>query len=110
MYAVKKILSTPHQLTIKALSDKIGYSQKHFIHQFSSHVGLTPKGFLKVMRFQKGIKEIEIQREADWSRIAHESGFYDQSHFINEFKLFSGCTPSEYLRLKTENLNYLAVG
>jgi AraC-like DNA-binding protein len=110
MFAVKQILSSPHQLTIKALSDKIGYSQKHFIHQFSSHVGLTPKGFLKVMRFQKAIQEIEIQKEADWNRVAHESGFYDQSHFINEFKLFSGCTPTEYLRMKSENLNYLAVG
>ena len=62
------------------------------------------------MRFQKAILEIENDDFIRWSKIARESGFYDQAHFINEFKSFSGFTPNEYMKRKTDTLNYIPVG
>jgi len=62
------------------------------------------------MRFQKAILEIESRDSVHWSSIALESGFYDQAHFINDFKTFSGFTPNEYLKKKSELLNYIPVG
>jgi methylphosphotriester-DNA--protein-cysteine methyltransferase len=61
-YAVNRIINEPHQTTIHQLTLKVGYSQKHLIKIFKEHVGLTPKGFLKVMRFQKAISEIEKEQ------------------------------------------------
>lgn len=108
-YAITQIIKSPNQLCLEKLSEEIGYSQKHFIHLFKSQVGLTPKQYMKVLRFQKAILEIESDTSSDWSFIARKSGFYDQSHFIHDFKEFSGFTPNEYLNKKTDALNYIPV-
>jgi len=109
-YAVAEILKTPQFVTIGEISRKVGYSQKHLIQMFKSHVGLTPKAFLKVIRFQKAVIEIERHEAPDWSTVANDSGYYDQAHFINDFKHFSGFTPHQYLSMRSEYLNYVAVG
>ena len=77
---------------------------------FKNKVGITPKAYLKIARFQKAINEIEQQRAVNWSTISQDCGFYDQSHFINDFRLFSGFTPEQYLRRKADMLNYVPVG
>ena len=69
----------------------------------------TPKEFLKVIRFQSAVRQIEQQDQVDWSAIAYDCGFYDQSHFIADFKKFSGYTPSQYLKIKGSLLNYIPV-
>ncbi len=109
-YAVHEILKAPQAVTIGDISRKVGYSQKHLINMFKSHVGLTPKAFLKVIRFQKAIGEIELRKTPDWVTVAHESGYYDQAHFNNDFRQFSGFTPQQYLVQRSEYLNYIAVG
>lgn len=108
-YAITQIIKFPNQLCLEKLSDEIGYSQKHFIHLFKSQVGLTPKQYMNVLRFQKSIAEIESTSIYDWTFIAQQSGFYDQSHFIHSFKEFSGFTPNEYVSKKTDSLNYVPV-
>lgn len=109
-FAVNKIIEAPNQMSIEQISNKVGYSQKHLIKLFKDNVGVTPKGFLKIIRFQKAINEIAVTKKADWASIALESGYYDQAHFINDFKSFSGFTPKEYLLKQYEHLNYIPVG
>jgi AraC-like DNA-binding protein len=109
-YAVSSIIHKPDQTSIERLSEKIGYSQKHFIKIFKEHVGLAPKSFLKIIRFQKAIREIEKKRTADWIIVALESGYYDQAHFIHDFRNFSGFTPSQYLKKYGDFTNYIPVG
>lgn len=109
-FAVTKIINNPGILSLEMLSDKIGYSHKHFIHLFKKHVGVTPKSYMKILRFQKAVLEIEKVPYVNWNCIALESGYYDQAHFINDFRLFSGFTPSEYLNKKSDSLNYVPVG
>ncbi|MBK9098913.1 MAG: helix-turn-helix transcriptional regulator [bacterium] len=109
-FAVNRILNSPDQKTIKNICDNIGYSQKHFIKIFKEKVGLTPKSFLKVIRFQKAVLEIESRKNINWQDIAFESGYYDQAHFIHDFKNFSGFTPNDYLLNKNDQLNYVPIG
>jgi AraC-like DNA-binding protein len=108
-YAVSRIASQPNRLGLQQLSDQIGYSQKHFISLFKEQVGVVPKQYLKIMRFQKAILEIEKDTSMDWSQIARQNGFYDQAHFIHEFRAFSGFTPGEYVKRKSDVLNYIPV-
>lgn len=108
-YAVSTIVNKPDAVGIRDFSSVIGYSQKHFIDLFKRHVGVPPKQYLKIMRFQKAILEIERGRFMDWNQIARESGFYDQAHFIHDFRSFSGFTPVEYMNRKTDMLNYVPV-
>ena len=108
-YAVSNIANQPNILDLQKLTRQIGYSQKHFIDLFKKQVGVSPKQYLKIMRFQRAIQEIENNKSIQWSNIAAESGFYDQAHFIGDFKIFSGFTPGEYMKRKTESLNYIPV-
>jgi AraC-like DNA-binding protein len=72
-------------------------------------VGVSPKQYLKIMRFQKAISAIENNVSIQWSQIALESGYFDQAHFIHDFKHFSGFTPNEYIKRKSSTLNYIPV-
>jgi AraC-like DNA-binding protein len=108
-FAISKILACPNQVSIKEISQNVGFSHKHVCKIFKENVGVTPKAFLKIIRFQKAIQQIEEQRIMDWSAIAYDCGFYDQSHFIADFKVFSGFTPTEYIKQKGETLNYIPI-
>jgi AraC-like DNA-binding protein len=109
-HAIAHINRQPHILSFLQLSEHIGYSQKHFIDLFRKQVGVAPKQYLKIMRFQKAILEAETSHSINWSQLALDSGFYDQAHFIHDFKEFSGFTPNEYLQRKNAELNYVPVG
>lgn len=108
-YALSSIIHKPTLRRLRRLSEEIGYSQKHFIELFREQVGVSPKQYLRIMRFQKAISAIETNSSLQWSQAALESGYYDQSHFIHDFKHFSGFTPKEYMKRKTSTLNYIPV-
>ncbi len=109
-FVLRSIIHQPSMIRFQNLVDQIGYSQKHFIGMFKSQVGVTPKQYLRITRFQKAIQEMETNASSfDWSRLALQSGFYDQAHFINDFRDFSGFTPGEYMKRKTDSLNYVPV-
>ena len=108
-YALASIVRNPGSRRLHQLSDQIGYSQKHFIDLFRQQVGVSPKQFLRIMRFQKAIYAIETSQHIRWSQVSRDSGYYDQAHFIHDFKFFSGFTPNEYMKRKSSLLNYIPV-
>ncbi|MGB7208737.1 MAG: AraC family transcriptional regulator [Pyrinomonadaceae bacterium] len=109
-YAIGEMTNHPDAISIARMNQKIGYSQKHFTDMFRRNVGVTPKAYLKIMRFQKAVKTIDAASAIEWNLIAQDCGFYDQSHFINDFKHFSGFTPDEYAKIHTNYQNYVPVG
>ncbi|WP_421890576.1 helix-turn-helix domain-containing protein [Marinoscillum sp.] len=108
-FAFDQLVHSPSSTSIKLLADQTGYSHKHFIALFRKHAGMSPKEFLKVMRFQRVLQEIENQGRIDWARLALDCGYYDQAHFIKEFRNFSGFSPEQYLTQKGEYVNYIPV-
>jgi AraC-like DNA-binding protein len=110
-YSINRIVSAPSSLTIGSIAGKTGYSTKHFIRIFTDNVGVTPKLFLRIIRFQKAISEIETKGNIPWAALAYECGYYDQAHFISDFRRFSGFTPLEYMKRRNiSQLNYVPVG
>jgi AraC-like DNA-binding protein len=109
-FAVTQMTHRPDCISIARMNEKIGYSQKHFTEMFRRRVGVTPKAYLKIMRFQKAIRTIDAADNIEWDIMAQECGFYDQAHFINDFKHFSGFTPEQYSRIRTNYQNYVPVG
>ncbi len=109
-FAIGEMTNNPDQVSIGRMNAQIGYSQKHFGEMFRRHIGVTPKSFLKIMRFQKAVRTIDAATEIDWASVATECGFYDQAHFINDFKHFSGFTPEQYSKIHTNYQNYIPVG
>ena len=92
---------------LKQMSDKIGFSQRTFIQRFSEAVGLTPKTFCRMHRFQRVLKLIHDAREVDWTDVSLSCGYFDQAHFIHDFRAFAGINPTTYMLHKTEHLNHV---
>lgn len=95
---------------VSDIMQHIGYSQKHFIQLFKQHVGVSPKKYLQIKRFQGVIQQLENEEGDEWTRIAYDAGYFDQSHFIADFRKYAGLTPGEYVKAKGDFLNYLPVG
>ena len=91
------------------VSGQIGISSRRFIQLFSNEVGLTPKLFCRVRRFQHVLQTLRNGTEFDWAEIAADCGYYDQAHFIHDFKGFSGINPTTYSLQKTEHLNHVPI-
>lgn len=99
-YALAQIARRHGALSIRALSDQMGISQNHLGTQFKRLVGGTPKELARLYRFQHAIRSIDPIQPVDWTRVAHQFHYYDQSHFNKDFVEFTGHNPSEYLRLR----------
>lgn len=101
--AVRRIVDADGNLKVAALAGEIGVTRQQLARQFAAHVGLTPKMFARVMRARAALGRAAAARMAhprnvNWGAIAHELGYYDQPHFIDDFKEITGQTPSEWLR------------
>ena len=92
-YALAEILRRPDQINLGLVSQKIGYSQKHFIAMFRQQVGITPKAYLKIIRFQKAISEIEERREVNWTDISQDCGFYRSGPLHSRLQVLLGLHP-----------------
>ena len=108
-YALQRLNAQPSIDSINDISRAAGVSQKHLINLFKKEVGLTPKQTARIMRFQNVIRTIERQKRFSWTSIAYDCDYYDQSHFIKEFREFSGINPQAYLLQIGDYLNYLPV-
>jgi AraC-like DNA-binding protein len=94
---------------VAVVTDRIGLSSRRFIQVFSQQVGLAPKLFCRVQRFQQVLRIVHSGVEADWAEIAVSCGYFDQAHFIHDFKEFSGINPTAYLAARTEHLNHVPI-
>jgi len=83
--------------SVQYLSDEVGWSRHHLARKFHDYTGLAPKFFSQVIRLKAFIKRFETQKNCDWAQLSLETGYYDQSHMINEFQNITGLTPEKYL-------------
>ncbi|HUN73929.1 MAG TPA: DUF6597 domain-containing transcriptional factor [Steroidobacteraceae bacterium] len=101
-------LSDPREARpVAAVSDAIGLSQRRFLERFRNEVGMTPKLFSRVQRFQAVVGAVHALHEVDWADVATRCGYFDQAHFIHDFRAFSGFTPTAYFALKSEHRNHV---
>jgi len=121
---------SPNHVDLATLPGQFGCSRRHLIAQFHRYLGMTPKAITRVSRFHVAVAAIHrlgrrspspytegkpyLDRQADdtvrsaakttmrWANLALGCGYYDQSHFINEFRSFSGLSPLEFLQQTRE--------
>ena len=96
-WAWRRLDETAGGLEIGALAAQLGWSRKHLIAQFHEQIGLAPKGLARILRFNRAVRLLERADDVRWVEIAYDCGYYDQAHFIKDFRTFAGSTPSEYL-------------
>jgi AraC-like DNA-binding protein len=92
---------------ISEVVDETGLSPRRFIQLFRDEVGLTPKLYRRIHRFQQVLDLVHGSQHVEWSRVALDCGYYDQAHCIHDFREFSGLNPTTYLRMRGEHLNHV---
>ncbi len=80
-----------------AIVKKYSKTQKNLIERYKKYCGLTPKVFHRIFRFNRILQQLQQNRKIVWPQIAYQFGYTDQSHFIKEFKAFSGFNPQDFI-------------
>jgi AraC-like DNA-binding protein len=99
-HVTKQIADRRGSVQIGELTDEIGVSRKHLITLFKRMVGCTPKELARLHRFRRTLLGIDVAGRFDWTSLAHENDYYDQSHFIRDFEAYTGLSPTAYLKLR----------
>lgn len=94
-HTVELIRQAKGNIDINTLADNACLCRKQFERKFSETIGISPKQYLKIIRFQYAIHIKSKTTDKKLTELAYESGYYDQSHFICDFKKFSGLTPKQ---------------
>ncbi len=95
IYSVKSICSEKGNVNIRHIAERACLSQRQFERNFKNLVGFTPKSFARLVRF-KSLAGNYSKGKQTLTEIAYDFGYYDQSHFIQDFKQFSGYNPKTY--------------
>jgi AraC-like DNA-binding protein len=107
--AIQQISVGSTSVRVREVSDSTGYSQKRFIRLFHNQVGLTPKLFGRVQRFQWLLDQINRGANVDWVRVALDAGYFDQSHMIRDFRAFTGVSPVKYQAVEPDRKNHMTL-
>lgn len=102
--AIETFERTLGRATVREVACRVGLSQRQFIQVFATEVGLTPKLFCRVLRFQHARELIQNLPSPNWTHVAVDCGYFDQSHLIRDFKAFSGLRPMDHVRQWTNRL------
>lgn len=99
-FALARFEHCPHRASVRDTARDMDLSQKKFIRLFAQQVGMTPKLYLRVARFQRVVERITHAPQVDWGDVVERHNYFDQSHFIRDFKQFTGFTPTAWLKVR----------
>jgi len=107
VFALASFQAGSKQPSIVEVATQLGLSPKRFISLFKEAVGLTPKVFCRLIRFQEALQRTTQGQPVQWAELALDCGYFDQAHFIHDFQAFAGLTPSAYLTQRGEYHNHV---
>lgn len=102
-YACQLIKSSSGTMRIHELCNQVGMSQTSLEDHFREKIGLSPKLYSRIVRFIKVNHFIQNKASISWDELVYRFGYFDQAHFIKEFKTFFGYSPSK-IHLSSQNL------
>lgn len=98
--AVGKVFYGCNAARLKEVSSDLFISDRQLQRRFGEAVGVGPKTFQRISRLETVLKHLLLNQNRDYLAFALEHGYYDQSHFIKEFKEYVGESPSLFLQDK----------
>jgi AraC-like DNA-binding protein len=108
-YALREFAQAPHIRSVLDVRKETGLSRRRFAQLFREQVGLTPKLFCRLHRFQGVLRQIALGAPVDWADLALAGGYCDQAHLAHEFRDFSGVSPTAYLASERTVVNHLPI-
>ena len=95
--AANRIVVGAGRVEIAALANRAGLSMRQFERRFIQQVGMRPKLFARIARFEAALDTKACSATKSWTDVAHEFGYYDQMHMVHDFGEFTDKTPTETL-------------
>jgi AraC-like DNA-binding protein len=108
-YALNTLDAAPGVTTVAELSRSTGLSPRRLAQLFAQHVGVSPKLYARIQRFQQTVQLLHRGADIPWAELALACGYYDQSHFANDFRAFSGLSPTTYCAAPRPWSNHIAL-
>ncbi len=84
-------------MNVYGFCEKYGINQRKLERLFNLYIGTSPGAFYRLNRFQCILNQIMDRRYVNLTLLAHDNAYYDQTHFIKEFRTFTGCSPTQFL-------------
>lgn len=97
-WAVDRIVASAGQVSVAQLARQTGFTRKHLNLLFQRQIGFGPKALSRVHRFKAALTLLGRADAVPWAELAQHCGYYDQSHLVRDFRLFSGYAPGDFLR------------
>lgn len=88
-------------LSVGQLEQMAGYSTRTLQRKFQAELGISPKSLLQIVRFNALLAQLKQGSIDSWSRIVYDYGYFDQAHFIKDFKRYTSKTPTNFLQSNT---------
>jgi AraC-like DNA-binding protein len=104
--AIYSVLDARGSINVAQIARRHCLSTRQFERKFKEFAGLSPKLYSRIIRFQAATQH-KLSGVRDLTEIAYACGYYDQSHFINDFRQFSGYSPKEYFWNEAEGTQYM---
>lgn len=108
-HGLAQLQRAAHVGSIIEVTREAGLSRRRFSQLFREQVGLTPKLYCRLRRFQQVVQRIGCGKPVNWVDVALAGGYCDQAHLNHEFREFSGLTPGDYLASERPFLNHIAI-
>lgn len=99
-HAIKMIENSKGQIKAQDIAHEVCLGIKQFERTFSKYVGINPKKFASIVRFQNVIQMKRKYKNSSMTQLAFDNGYYDQSHFIHDFKSITGLTPKTFFNAR----------
>jgi AraC-like DNA-binding protein len=90
------------EIRVDRVAERLGVTARHLRRAFVESVGIGPKDFARTVRLRRAVRRADTSH--DWSRVATDTGYYDQAHLIGEFRDLVGLTPVEYVKRRRERV------
>jgi AraC-like DNA-binding protein len=107
-FALRYFAHNPSIASVRETARQIGWSERRFSQVFREEVGFTPKVWCRIQRFQHAVRQLHAGADIRWAELALDCGYYDQSHFANEFRAFSGVDATTYSARRTLWTNHIS--
>jgi AraC-like DNA-binding protein len=96
-FALRELSRAASMARVADVARSTGWSERRFSQVFREEVGFSPKVWCRIQRFQRAVRQFNQNQAVAWSDLAIDCGFYDQAHLANEFRAFSGISPTTYV-------------
>ena len=102
--AVARITESGGTMPLEALAKAVGASPRWLERHFQAAVGITPKRLARLVRFRRAVAALEADGPGAGAAVALDHGYYDQAHFIAEFRAFAGDAPRRFVQARLAEL------